>query len=527
MHGAAFYFISRVVWWKFDRKRKNGFADRALVSRVLKRDDECLLAVRSLKLSTRGGEDYKDAETEIVPVLLEALARFPKLREFDWDGTLGPMPRSVLQTLLSANRQLETLRIGVVCAISPLDISGFPNLVNLEVNLEVNCGAASLGVGTAKILCPHSLRSLELDFHSRFRSDDMISATFNKFQVLVDNTLSLGVLYLRGWCIRWDLGRHISSYTFLHTMSLSEITPPPDTGLDFTHLPTLANLTLDTIGDINCGSLHICIRTPDTLRNLELTNVWPAVLGTNILRGVHLASLDSLALWGVPLTREDMDSIFAPQDSDGAVPLTHRPCMLKTLKIHRLPSLSRSAATIRSSRSFPALLHLGLDIDDDDDDEDLLDSLLLFLGRATALQKLELRCGETPPPWKTAFKAATNLRYISLHIHRLTPDHFIFHELGDALQHVSSLTLAVDGRWVPELHLTDDILRGFSKFTQLQTLVVEYYSWSGTVHDDPNVEQLSIYVPTLRTFTFGRRTWEIQRHAITGAFQRADMEVAE
>ncbi|KAJ7716608.1 hypothetical protein B0H16DRAFT_1476631 [Mycena metata] len=389
MHDAAFSVIFRHVWWKW--KWYGQVAGRALICRILERD---------LKLSVQ--TNYRDVETEIVPVLVEALAQFPMLREFDWDKSLGSMPLVVLQTLLSANEQLEKLRIQTG---SPVDLSGFSNLVNLEV---YDCDSESPDTGTPQIRCPDSLQSLNLYLYSYNRAT---------LAALVENTLSLRVLRLVGPCIRWDLVRHISSYTFLHTISLIEITPPLDTGLDFTHLPTLANLTLHTIRDIqNCGSLPICIRTPHILRNFKLTQVWPAVLETSVLGGVDIASLDSMSLRGVTLTQGDMDSIFAPQFSESTGPPAHGPCMLKALELHYLnPSLL--VAALRSSRPFPALLHLCVSFAD----TDLLDSLPSFLAQVNTLQRLELESichymqdGEGsffpwPPSFLLAFRNAQNL----------------------------------------------------------------------------------------------------------------------
>ncbi|KAJ7031724.1 hypothetical protein C8F04DRAFT_1235791 [Mycena alexandri] len=465
MHGAAFSLIFRRVWWNFDGR--NGVADRALVSRALERDEEYLLAIRSLKLSTPPAGSEK-AETEIVPVLLEALVRFLMLREFSWDGHLGPIPLSVLQTLLSANRELVTLSIGAThSAISPVDLSGFLNLVNLEVYYSKS---VSLELGRAQILCPHSLRSLEFDLYS----DDRDAVAF---EALVDNALSLCVLRLGGPCIIWDLGNRESSYTFLHTVSLILITPPPDTGLDFTHLPTLTSLTLDSITNIqNFGSLPICIRTPHTLRHLDLSNIEPVEPGTSILGGVHLASLDSLALWEIPLTQEDMNLVFAPQFSRGTISSaspTLSPCMLKKLELQNPVDPSLLAVAIQSSHPFPALLHLRFDIAS----RALLDSLPLFLSRANALQQLELEdpfrfvvhgikapSFLSPPSVRTAFKAAERLRHISLPIHRLELRHPIFHELGEALQHISSLTLTLQEQWDPQPHLIENTFKAFSKF---------------------------------------------------------------
>ncbi|KAJ7031734.1 hypothetical protein C8F04DRAFT_677364 [Mycena alexandri] len=521
MHGAAFSLIFRDVWWKFDGT--NGVADRALVCRMLERDEEYHLAIRSLTLSTR--RRVYGYETEIVPVLLEALARFPMLREFAWNDSLGPMPLSVLQTLLSSNRQLETLRIGTApSAISPVDLSGFPNFVDLKVYYD----SASIDVGIAQILCPHSLRSLEFD-HDLYSVDRVAVA----LEALVDNALSLCVLRLGGSCMGWDLGSRESSYTFLHTVSLTLITPPPDTGLDFTHIPTLTSLTLDSIVEIhNFDSLPICIRTPHTLRHLDLRDVEPAVLGTSIIGGVHCAFLDSLTLWGVPLTQEDMNSIFAPQFSGGTISAspTPSPCVLKKLELRSPVDPTLFASTLRSSHPFPALLHLCFDIDN----EDVLNSLPPFLSRANVLQQLELNAFRyvmngikapsflSPPSFRTAFKAAEHLRHISLPVHRLELRHPLFHELGEALQHISSLTLMLQEQWDPQPHLIENTLKAFSKFSQLQTLVIDKQQI--TLLHDADVEQLSANVPTLRTFTFGNKTWEIQRHAITGAFQRVVME---
>ncbi|KAJ7031733.1 hypothetical protein C8F04DRAFT_1397058 [Mycena alexandri] len=240
----------------------------------------------------------------------------------------------------------------------------------------------------------------------------------------------------------WGVETRESSFTFLHTVSLILITPPPDTGLDFTHIPTLTSLTLDSIPNIqNFGSLPICIRTPHTLRHLDLSNIEPAEPGTSILGGIDLASLDSLALWEVPLTHGDMDSIFAPQFSDGTMPFaqpTPRPCMLKRLEMtHVNPSLL--AATLRSSHPFPTLLHLRFNIGN----EALLDSLPSFLGRANVLQELEL----------------------------------------DGFRHV-----------LYQPRVIDDELKAFSKFTQLQTLSIRY-STGGMDHmvpfTDTEVEKLS------------------------------------
>ncbi|KAJ7716617.1 hypothetical protein B0H16DRAFT_1801026 [Mycena metata] len=456
MHDAAFSVIFRRVWWKFYGLGEVN--DRVLMFRMLEREQECLLVLRSLKLSAQ--TSYRGFETEIVPVLVEAFAQFPMLREFDWDKSFGSTPLVVLQTL----------RTG-----SPVDLSGFPNLANLEV---YDYDSEFLETGTPQIQTPYNL------------STSIWS------------------------CIRWDLGRHISSYyTFLHTISLMAITPPPDTGLDFTHLPTLANLTLDTIADIqNCGSLPICIRTPHTLRNLELTQVWPTVLGTSVLGGVEIASLDSLSLRGVTLTRGDMDSIFAPQFSDGTGP-------------------PAPVAALRSSRPFPALLHLCVSFGD----TDLLDPLPSFLAQVNTLQRLELESichymqdGEGsffpwPPSFLLAFRNAQNLRHLSLRIRKLTLDHPIFHGLGDAVQHISSLTLKIEKPWDRQPQAIDDQLKAFSKFMRLQILSI-YQCGAAARHPVPFseavVEKLAASVPTLRHCLLLEKAWEIQRHAITGEFQR-------
>ncbi|KAJ7774060.1 hypothetical protein B0H16DRAFT_1510898 [Mycena metata] len=476
MHGAAFPLVFRDVWWKLDGP--DG-ADRALVCRMLEQEQDCIQVIRSLTLSTRqrrGSHNpdvpgYEDAETEIVPILLKALERFPMLREFAWDDRIGPMPISVLQTLLSANKQLETLRIGAAhSAISPLDLSGFLNLVDLEVY----CDSASLDVSTAQILCPDSLRSLTLNLYpsTYLHSDDVVSATF---ETSVGNCRALSVLRLGGLFVGFNFGGLESSYTFLHTISLTLITPP----------------------------------------------VEPAAPGTSI--------------GAVPLTKGDADLIFAPQISSGTISSASpapSPCTLKRLELRNHHTQAFMVRAMRSSRPFPALLHFGLDING----QYLLDSLPLFLGRADALQRLDLRYllytmdGAIPPSFllppslPTAFKAAANLRHISLPINRLYLGHPIFHELGDALPHVSSLALELSISPSPRMHdaFTDlehihDTVKAFSKFTRLQTLVItlNLNPSHPILFSDADLEQLAAHVPTLRTFTF-RKTWEIQRNAITG-----------
>ncbi|KAJ7034829.1 hypothetical protein C8F04DRAFT_1100193 [Mycena alexandri] len=542
MHGAAFPLVFRDVWWKLDGPEEiNG----ALVCRMLEREEECLGVIRSLTLSTRrvpgtynpDGPGSEDAETKITPVLLEALARFPVLREFAWDERIGPMPISVLQTLLSANKQLETLRIGAAySAISPLDLSGFLNLVDLEVY----CDSASLDVSTVQILCPDSLRFLALNLYTPayFHSDDVVSATF---EALVGNSRALSVLRLGGLFVGFDFGGLESSYTFLHTISLKLITPPVGTGLDFIDFPALTSLTLHSIWGIpNIGSLPICIRTPHTLRNLNLYQIEPAAPGTSILGGVHFVSLDSLVVGAVPLTQGDADSIFAPQISTGTISSASAapsPCTLKRLELRNHHTQAFMAGAMRSSRPFPALLYFGLDING----QHLLDSLPLFLGRTDALQRLDLRYllytmeGAIPPSFlsppslPTAFRAAANLRHISLPINRLHLGHPIFHKLGDALQHVSSLALELlispTHRQMQDM-LTDldhihDTVKAFSKFPRLQYLVInlDLNPSHPILFSDADLEQLAAHVPTLRTFTF-RKTWEIQRNAITGELLR-------
>ncbi|KAJ7034818.1 hypothetical protein C8F04DRAFT_1100173 [Mycena alexandri] len=436
MHGAAFSSCFRDVWWKLDGPEETNGALR---------EEECLGVIRSLTLSTRrvpgtynpDGPGSEDAETKITPVLLE--------------GPIGPMPISVLQTLLSANKQLETLRIGAAySAISPLDLSGFLNLVDLEVY----CDSASLDVSTVQILCPDSLRFLALNLYTPayFHSDDVVSATF---EALVGNSRALSVLRLGGLFVGFDFG------------------------------------------------------------------IEPAAPGTSILGGVHFVSLDSLVVGAVPLTQGDAGLIFAPQISTGtssSASAASSPCTLKRLELRNDHTQAFMAGAMRSSRPFPALLYFGLDING----QHLLDSLPLFLGRTDALHGAIPPSFLSPPSLPTAFRAAANLRHISLPINRL-------HWLGDALQHVSSLALELlispTHRHMQDM-LTDldhihDTVKAFSKFPQLQYLVInlDLNPSPPILFSDADLEQLAAHVPTLRTFTF-RKTWEIQRNAITGELLR-------
>ncbi|KAJ7041121.1 hypothetical protein C8F04DRAFT_1230496 [Mycena alexandri] len=530
MHDAAFGILFRDVRLGIDHDT----VDRALakLSRIVQ-NEQFIQVIRSLEVyanfSEERGWEYKDTGNQLECALVDALPRFPLLRKFAWDKAFVPLPPSILRTLLSSNKQLEMLKIGLVRPDTPqIDLAELSELVHLQLDYQELIEPSS-----TEMLFPKSLQALSL-------SSPGIQG-ISSFENFANHAVSLNVVSLDGMVIKSGFWSSQSPYSVLHTICLTSITPPTDTGLDFLGISSLNTLILRQIEDVrNIGSLPLCIRAPKTVRNLEISHVSAAIPDTSVLLGINIVALDSLDLTSVGLTSEDINSIFSGQTDTSVIPAVRR------LRLCEL-DMSTLLELLKSSPPFPMLHDLEFRLLNDEGVPitEFTEALASFLAQAApALQSLvldiqvsewsargewdylaydELEDAFLDPVFLSALSTTRHLQHITIPIWNLTLEHPIFHELGDALLHVPAISLRCES-WnrheTVASRFTRNELQVLSKFTGLRDLQIIDRSGTGERLGRIEVENLSQDVPTLRSFTAHGETWQILRDAVTGDFQR-------
>ncbi|KAJ7657827.1 hypothetical protein DFH06DRAFT_455130 [Mycena polygramma] len=525
MHDAAFTMLFRDVRLKLSTGA-NG-ADEALahLGRILKRREQCL-AVRRLEIwASSVGISYA-AETmdEIALSMVNALTRFPLLQEFIWDDSDDidlPMPPHVLTSLLSTNKRLRRLQIGALALDSvdtpQIDLTGLNRLVQLQVTYK----------SPLEILFPKTLQTLDL-VSPRIEGNTTL-------ETLANNALSLSKVSIARTVIPSNFWYRNSPYTALHTVHLIGITPPCDTGLDLGGVTTLRTLHLRHIHGVNnIGLLPICIRASETLRNFSLYHVSAARETASLLSGINILSLESLALALITLTPEDTDSIVVSRQGNSEIRANHAEPSLARFTLTRLNiSGNNSSAVLGSSRPFPVLRTLEVQLTGAllTQARDFFNCLGSFLDRANALKNLAItlaflsqfrsieRSMVDSFNFLSCLKTASpHLQHFSFPVHALTLDHPFFHELGDALLHNPEISLAcLKGTRHNAQAFTETHFHLLDKFTALKHLHIYNHDVS---FGRTAVESLARHVPPLRTFAEHEKTWEIQRNALTGEFQR-------
>ncbi|KAJ7740593.1 hypothetical protein B0H16DRAFT_1464822 [Mycena metata] len=531
MHDAAFAILFRDVRLGLDHDTPA----RALakLTRIL-HNEQCVEVIRSLEVYATFPEEkgwkYKDTGNELERALANALPRFPLLRKFAWDKAFIPLPPTILRTLLSANKQLEILNIGLVCPDTPqIDLAGLSELVDLQLDYQ-----ELVEPGSTEILFPKSLHSLSL-------SSPGIRG-ISSFENFANHAVSLNAVSLDGMVIKSDFWSSQSPYTALHTVCLTSITPPNDTGLDFRGIDSLDTLILRRIEDIqDIGSLSLCIRTPSTLRNLEISHVSAASGDTSVILGINIVALHSLDLTAVSLFSEDLGAMFFGEGNTPATPAVRK------LRLCEL-DMEALVVMLKSSPPLPTLHDLEFRLSNEEGVSitDFTEALASFLDHAVpALQSLvldiqvsewsargewddlaydELEDAFIDPILLSALRTTGHLQHITLPIWNLTLDHPIFHELGDALLHVPALSLRCES-WnrheTVAYRFTPNEFQALSKFTGLRDLQISDRGGTGERLGRADVENLSRHVPTLRTFTAHGETWQIFRDAVGGDFRTA------
>ncbi|KAJ7166604.1 hypothetical protein C8R46DRAFT_1094900 [Mycena filopes] len=526
MHDAAFAILFRDLKVVLDP----GKVHRAL-SKLFRiaRHEQFTQVIRSLDVYANFPEEegwkYQELGNELATALIAALPRFTMLRKFAWDKAFVPLPPSILRTLLSANKQLETLNIGLIHPETPqIDLAGLSELRHLQLDYQ-----ELIRPGSTEILFPEPLESLCL-------SSPGINGP-SAFATFTNHAVSLNMVYLDGMVINSAFWSSQSPYTVLHTISLTSITPPNDTGLDFLGIDTLHTLILCQIEDVrNIGSLSACIRAPCTLRNLELSHVSAALPDTSVLLGINIVALDSLALTSVSLTEEDLDPIF----------LGHADVGLRTLRLCEL-DMRDLLELLKSSPPCPTLHELELRLLNNESVPiaRFTEALASFLEQAApALETLmldiqvsewsargdwddlaydDLEDALIDPLFLATLKTTRQLRQITIPVWNLTLEHPVLHELGEALLHVPAISLRCQSWNRHESvvsRFTKDDLHVLSKFTGLMDLQILDRTGTGERVERTDVENLSQHVPTLRTFTAHGEGWEILRDPLTGLSQR-------
>ncbi|KAJ7147238.1 hypothetical protein C8R46DRAFT_1231835 [Mycena filopes] len=126
----------------------------------------------------------------------------------------------------------------------------------------------------------------------------------------------------------------------------------------------------------------------------------------------------------------------------------------------------------------------------------------------------------------SSLKMANRLRHIRVPVVALTLSHPIFNGLGDVLLHVPAITLECH-IWERDLEEVDSCglftrheLGRLSKFTGLKDLTIVHRLGRGDHFGRTDIENAARHVPMLRTFAVDKKIWEIQRHGITGKFER-------
>ncbi|KAJ7657829.1 hypothetical protein DFH06DRAFT_1197281, partial [Mycena polygramma] len=464
MHDAAFAILFRDV-----RLKLYGGADSALahLARVLARSERCILAVRRLDIWSTSACVTYDAECidALALGLADALPRFPMLQEFIWDNDEEielPMHPRILETLLSANKQLQVLQIGAMDPNAPqIDLAGLNQLVSLQVTYR----------GPPNILFPKNLQSVNL-----------LSTMLDRSHLdpVVNNAVSLSKVTFSRMVIPSNLW-YREPYSALHTIYLQDITPPMETGLDFSGIATLNTLYLRYIDGVqSINPWPICILTPESLLNCTLIHVSAAWENSSVLPGVNLLTLDSLDLRFITLTPEDVYNIFVPHwnfDVDGTAPPLAAPRV--TLPAFQLTHLKLcsdiSSVVIGSSRPFPALRTLEIRVQHGPVPVDFFDCLGFFLSRVNTLETLVLESRNphleeamVGSSFVSCLKTARNLRHFAFPVNTLTLNHPFFHELGDALLHVPTISVSLPD-WMSYKAFTEieNRFHALSKFANL------------------------------------------------------------
>ncbi|KAJ7657828.1 hypothetical protein DFH06DRAFT_1473109 [Mycena polygramma] len=520
MHDAAFAILFRDLRLKLSSGGFIGDVDKALahLARVLARNEECILAVRRLEIYSICACVQYNAESidALARGLANALPRFPMLQEFIWDNDEEielPMHPRILETLLSANKQLQVLQIGAMDPHTPhVDLAGLDQLVSLQVTYS----------GPPNILFPENLKAVNL-------LSTMLDG--NHPEPLVNNAVSLNEVTFARMVIPSNLW-YREPYSALHTIYLLDITPPMDTGLDFSAVATLDTLYLRYIDGVqNIVPWPItCIMTPGNLRNFTLISVSAAWEDSSLLFGVNLLTLDSLDLEFITLTPEDIHQIFVPRwdFNNTAPPLAPQPFQLTHLKLGD----DIASVVLASSRLFPALCTLEIRIlgHGSVPPIDFFNHLGSFVSGVNTLDKLVIESQNHhvqdamfgSSSFMSCLRTANNLRHFAFPVNALTLDHPLFHEFGDALLHVREISVSFPD-WSNYKDFTE-IENGFhalSKFANLTHLYIHTgYRGRAVIIAQSVVENLARRVPSLRMLIEQGVLWEIQRHAITRELQR-------
>ncbi|KAJ7145756.1 hypothetical protein C8R44DRAFT_845159 [Mycena epipterygia] len=350
MHDAAFPIVFQSVRMVIG----HGSADDALkyLSRILERNEECVQAVRSIDVWARAdimAYDAKIAE-QLAVALGNALPRFPMLEKFSWDYEFLPIPISLLRMILADSTRLEGLGIGRINpgpVVPQIKLAVTPQLIHLYI-LDYAPGDASSGT-----LLHHSrLEFLHLHRVDNPTASDTLTRNASSLREVTLGGMNIGSVFLH------------TPYTVLETIRLQSVSPPSGTGLDFSSISTLKTLSLRRVGGlVNIGFLDGCIRTPKTLQNLRLSDVSSPLPGINFLSGVNIPTLDSLDLTNVPLSGQDIISIFSPRIEDASDPVCAR---LTKLKIHDGYTVPFLPEVLTSSHCLPSLRELEIKISNPD-----------------------------------------------------------------------------------------------------------------------------------------------------------------
>ncbi|KAJ7773673.1 hypothetical protein DFH07DRAFT_937386 [Mycena maculata] len=502
-----------------------------LLSRIVKRSEECVLAARSINVWERSAFSEP---TDLAAALVKALPHFRMLRKFTWGGDADfgdrefeAMPALVLRTLMSNNTGLEILKISRIDPDTPqIDLAGLKQLVHAQI------GYNSIQTSSTTILFPKTLRSLRLESPGI----DGIS-TFESF---ANNASSLISVALREMTITPDFWSRQPRYTdLLRTIHLRGVTLSPHTTLDFSGIGALETLILGYIQNVPpIGSLLICIRAPDTLRNLKLSHVQAHLPWTGLLLGINISVLDSLELSTVTLIAEDVYSIFGSNiivpatSSDPPLQQPRVPCNSTKLRLVEIDTPHLPEA-LQSSRLFPVLRDFECIFRSPAFSWEILHSLGIFLSNsACAVERLALfivwwkdgdgyvemvKEATVTPTFLTSLKTARHLSRFSVSIFQLVVDHPIFHTLGDALLRVETIELQCEEPM--RSPFSEEHFQLLTKFKCLRALHIDG-RYNVTILGQSDVERLAQSVPTLHAFVDHGKTWEIRRHGITGELQR-------
>ncbi|KAJ7657826.1 hypothetical protein DFH06DRAFT_455118 [Mycena polygramma] len=523
MHDAAFAMVFRDVKLSIDREE----VDQALahLARILARSEECILAVRRLEIWSVCACVQYDADSidNLALGLADALPRFPMLQEFIWDNDLEielPMHPRILETLLSANEQLQVLQIGAMNPNTPqINLAGLIHLSWLQITYR----------GPPNILFPKNLKTLRVDLAHSTMLDG------NQVERLVNNAISPRKVTFTHMAIPSTVW-YREPYAALHTIDLKKITPPIETGLDFSGITTLDTLSLRYVyGVQSINPWPICILTPGSLRNFTLLSVSAAWQNSSVLFGVNLLTLESLNLEFITLTQEDIYQIFVPRWDHNitAPPLAAPHITLPPFQLTHLKLCDDIASVVlASSRLFPALctLEIRILVHGPVPPIDFFNCLGSFVSRVNTLEKLVIESHNHllqdamvgSSSFMSCLRTANNLRHFAFPVNTLTLDHPFFHELGDALLHVPKISVSFpDWSSYKDFTELENGFHAFSKFANLTHLYIHTgYRGRNVIISQTSVENLARQVPSLCMLIEQGVLWEIQRHAITRELQR-------